>query len=164
MNDPSQSPLASPLQGKAHHCWEPVRENPRHRQMVAMATEGFTPKEIAQALDYKPQTVAYILGSNRSKDLIVKTIAHNAQTEIRAVIERVAKGSIARLADMAEDEELKFKNPKLFSEINQSFVDRLIGKAPVVLDDRRDPSQLSDEEIDSRINELRSRGTCPTGG
>lgn len=158
-----QNPLLEPMIGKDHSWeWKQRVEKPWYREAIGLAAQGFTHKEIGEITGRHRAHVSRVLAQPENEQRLLRVVTHNVVDEIKNLVEKTASASIVRLAEMAEDENLKFKHPKLFVDINQSFVDRLLGKATTVIEERRsEPTKLSDEELAANIARLESRVGTP---
>lgn len=157
-------PLARPLHERCKKkTWKRKNEHHTHRQMAAFAAQGFTYPEIASLTGYTRESVRQNLMQPETQEMLTQTAALNAQSEIKKVIEDVAKGSVLRLADIAQDENIKQQNLKIYTEVNQSFIDRYLGRAPVVVEGAiTDPNKLTDKELANRIAQLEQEvGVAP---
>lgn len=133
-------------------------ETPRRRQMIDLTVAGMNHTEVAAVVGCNPITVSRVVRQPWAQKRIVEKIEQNAMEPIKALIESTARESVVRLASLAGDEDLKFKHPKLYTEINQSFLDRYLGKAPQVVESRTtEPEKLSDDELANNIATLRAR-------
>lgn len=163
---PETNPLLKPLwDSKRRYQWDPKRERAIHREMVAMSLQGYEGPEIAVMLGRHKNTVNRILASPRAQGIAVEAIAHNAQSDLRAMLESAGPAALTRVIEMASDADLKFKEPKLFADLNQSIVDRLLGKATQpITTAAADPAKMTDEEQDRRLAELRAQAAAPCAG
>lgn len=142
----------------AHRTERTLRfEAAHHRQMVDLKAAGYNNREIAAITGFHPNTVYHTVQQPWAQNRIVKKIEQNTMGEIRHLIETGAKDAIVRVVEMAGDENLKFKHPKLYAELNESLLDRYLGKAPQVVENRSAPSEMTDEEQDRRLAELREK-------
>lgn len=162
--DPSEVGGEDALFGAFKPSYIMATERPEQRQVVELKTRGLTNKEIAEATGYSRASVNTILHQPWAQERMVKKLEQSTMQAVKDMIEQTAGQSIVRLAEMAGDENLKFKHPKLFTEINQSFVDRFMGKAPIIVESK-EPTKLTDEELANDIARLRQEvGASPETG
>lgn len=158
---PDDENLIDPFIGDTKASREIKHESARHRLCVYLKAEGHTNKEIAEKLEYQPETVNLILKQPWAKNRLQKEIRDAGQAEIKKLLSTVGMASLERLRALAESEEFKILNPKIYYDANVNLVDRFLGKPnQPVTTEHKTSKALTDEELAARIDE-RLRANSP---
>lgn len=126
-------------------------EKHRHRLAVFMAIGGATPGDIAAKLGFSPSYVSRILHQPWARARMIDNMREATQGELTKLLTTAGFQSLKNLIVIANDPMTKIE---VRAKANQDIVDRWLGKAtqPIV-HAQAPPQELTEEELDQRINE-----------
>lgn len=124
-----------------------------HRQIAELARQGYNGVEIGGIVGRTPATVQKVLKQPCARQYMINAVKNDTLADMKAALEAFAPVGVGNLIAMASDTKLKEANPKLFSDINDSLVTRVLGKPVQPLNHSHsvvDPDSLTDEELAQR--------------
>lgn len=127
-----------------------LHEKPEHRAVVLLKADGYSNVEIANITGYTPEHVSTIVNQPWARKRIIEHQKENIGSTIRDKIEKVGQRALAVLEESLDDD----STPASVKASNaQYLVNRLLGKpsSSLVLDDRRDPNTMTNEELAALI-------------
>jgi len=128
-----------------------------------MIANGYTNRETAKIIGCSESGVRNVMGTEIFRDRIVEAINNNVGKDLAGAIKEAAEKAFVRIVELAGDENLKKNDAKLYADQNRYLVDRFLGRPTQPVENRTaDPETLTDDQIDDRLNTLRSRGTPPS--
>lgn len=124
-----------------------------HRQIAELARQGYNGVEIGGIVGRTPATVQKVLKQPCARQYMINAVKNDTLADMKAALEAFAPVGVGNLIAMASDNKLKEANPKLFSDINDGLVTRVLGKPVQPLNHSHsvvDPDSLTDEELAQR--------------
>lgn len=97
-----------------------------HRMICLLKAQGFSNTEIAEQMGYGVAAIGNILKQPWNEDMVLKLMHKHGEDAVQKTLREEAPAALARLLDMAKSDKVKFE---LKEKINQSFLDRVYGKA-----------------------------------
>ena len=131
-------------------------ERPEHRIIIMLKAAGRTNVEIAEATGTTPVHVAHIVKQPWAVEQILKEIEDAGRQPLIEMLHDMSMKALKFQDRLLDDEQA---NKETRRKVSECVLDRVLGKAnqPFSVDDKRQPSDMTLEEIDKRLAELHAK-------
>ena len=131
-------------------------ERPEHRIIIMLKAAGRTNIEIAEATGTTPVHVAHIVKQPWAVEQILQEIENTGRQPLIEMLHDMSMKALKFQDSLLDDKEA---NKETRRKVSECVLDRVLGKAnqPFSVDDKRQPSDMTLEEIDKRLAELHAK-------
>ena len=133
-----------------------IEEKPWHRQAAFMVLSGMNHKEISVRLSKSLASVSIALQQPWVKELLAQESARTGRSEIDEFLNKEVGPSLEKLRELRDDSNISadVQRKAAVEILNRSFLGLPTQRDPSA--DRRDPNNLSDEELIEIINKRKN--------
>lgn len=132
-----------------------IQEKPWQRFAAELAAAGRSITEIMQITGHCRTAVQNALAQPIAQKRIVETAKHNAQDEVKELLEKHGPAALRRVIELSEG---STDNPQVILKANQDILDRFLGKATQPICKVEKPaSELTDDELQRDVESILSR-------